>query len=155
MKDGLRRIVRLVFTLPFFLLACENDIERVNLITGGDDLATLKGSNIKVIYSDSAKVQVQIMAPEYESFPQSERPYMEFPQGMEVYFYDDSLVIESQIICNYAIYYTEENLWHAKGDVEGQNLRDGTTLNTEELFWNEQEKRIYNEVYTRVRKGKA
>ena len=56
-------------------------------------------------------------------------------------------------MCSYAIYYTEEGLWHAKGDVEAKNLEEGTILNTEELFWNEQEQRIYNDVYTRVREG--
>ena len=56
---------------------------------------TLQGTNIQVIYSDSAKVKVQVMAPAYKRYPNAERPYMEFEEGLEVYFYNDSAKIES------------------------------------------------------------
>lgn len=153
MTTSLIRTFPVLIAFAVLLISCENDIERINLITGSDDTPTLTGDNIKVLYSDSARVQVQIEAPEYQSFPGAKRPYMEFPRGMHVLFFGDSTEIESEIRSDYAIYYTEEGLWHAKGDVEAKNLEDGNVLNTEELFWDEQEQRIYNNVYTRVKEG--
>ena len=129
---------------------CENDIKRINLLTDDGERPTVKGTNIRVIYSDSAKVKVQIMAPTYEQYPNAERPYMEFPDGMQVYFYDDSLQMESEITSEYAIYYIEERLWHATGNVVARHFVDGDALYTEELFWNENEKRIYSDSYTKV-----
>ena len=129
---------------------CENDIERINMLTDDTDLPTVKGTNIKVIYSDSAKVKVQILAPSYRQFPDVERPYMEFPDGMEVYFYNDSLKLESEITAEWAIYYMEERLWHATGNVVARRFDDGDALYTEELFWNEGEQRIYSDSYTKV-----
>ena len=120
------------------------------MLTDDTEMPTVKGTNIKVIYSDSAKVKVQILAQSYRQFPDVERPYMEFPDGMEVYFYNDSLKLESEITAEWAIYYMEERLWHATGNVVARRFDDGDALYTEELFWNEGEQRIYSDSYTKV-----
>lgn len=129
---------------------CENDIERINLLTSDSEAPTISGSNITVIYSDSGKVKVQILAPTYKQFPKVERPYMEFPDGMEVFFYNDSMIIESEIRSDYAIYYSEDKLWHATGNVEVHKFNSGDALNTEELFWDEETELIYSNVHTKV-----
>ena len=136
--------------LALVISACENDIERINLLTDEAETPKLKGKNIKVIYSDSAKVKVQILSPTYRQFTDIERPYMEFPDGLEVYFYDDSMEIESEIMADYTIYYSEERLWHATGNVIARRLDNGDALNTEELFWEEENEFIYSNSYTRV-----
>jgi LPS export ABC transporter protein LptC len=143
-------ITLLFFSLTWLLWSCENDIEHVSMLTDETKDAKIKGTNIEVIYSDSAKVQVQMHAPAYRQFPDVERPYMEFPEGLEVYFYDDSLHIESEFRANYAIYYTEEGLWHATGNVVASRLDNGNALQTEELFWDENKELIYSNVYTKI-----
>lgn len=129
---------------------CENDIERINLVTEQTETPVLKSTNIEVIYSDSAKVKVQILAPAYQSFPDVERPYDEFPEGMEVFFYNDSSEIESEIRADYTIYYAREQLWHATGNVIARRLDNGDALYTEELFWDMEKEHIYSNSYTRV-----
>lgn len=132
------------------LSACENDIERINFLQSDEQYPDLIGEEIELIYSDSSKVKVKMTAPELKQFNNLEKPYSEFPQGLLVILYDDDLNIESQISANYAKYYTEEKLWHATGDVVAKNLKTGEELDTEELFWNEEEKRIYSDSYTRI-----
>ncbi|MCK5067964.1 MAG: LPS export ABC transporter periplasmic protein LptC [Bacteroidales bacterium] len=129
---------------------CENDIERINMLTDELETPAVKGTNIKVIYSDSAKVKVQILAPAYQQFPNVERPYMEFIKGLDVYFYDDSLKMESEITADYAIYYIDEHLWHATGNVVARRFDNGDALYTEDLFWDEAEKLIYSDTYTKI-----
>jgi len=143
--------IGIVLLLALWLTSsCENDIERINMLTSEIEMPTVSGSNVKVIYSDSAKVKVQILAPVYKNYPSAERPYMEFPDGMEVYFYDDSLMIESEIRADYTIYYTKERLWKATGNVYAHRLTNGDALNTEELFWDEEKQLIYSNVFTRI-----
>jgi len=150
MTKGFQYII--AFTLLVLLMStgCENDIERINLLTSDIEIPTVSGTNVKVIYSDSGKVKVQILAPSYKQFPKAEKPYMEFPDGMEVFFYNDSMIMESEIRSDYAMYYTEEKLWHATGNVEVYKLNSGDALNTEELFWDEETQLIYSDVYTKV-----
>jgi LPS export ABC transporter protein LptC len=132
------------------LCGCENDIERINLLTDETETPNLKGTNIEVIYSDSAKVKVQILSPAYRQIVDVERPYMEFPEGLEVYFYDKSMRIESEIKADYSVYYMDEQLWHATGNVVAHRRDNGDALNTEELFWDEKKELIYSDSYTRV-----
>lgn len=136
--------------LTFLLGSCENDIERINLLTDESEAPTIQGTNIEVIYSDSARVKVQILAPVYKQYPTAEKPYMEFEQGLEVYFYNDSAKIESEIRADYTIYYMEERLWHATGNVVAQQFESGDALYTDELFWDENQQTIYSDSYTRV-----
>lgn len=139
----------LVFS-ALLLAACENDIEKINLLNTSGNYPDVKGQDIEVIYSDSARVKVQMFAPELNQYNNAEKPYSEFPQGMEVYFFNDSMETESEIHANYAIYYNDEKLWHATGNVIAENHKTGERLDTEELFWNEEEEEIYSDSYTRI-----
>jgi len=150
MRTVLNSRVSMLLFLVLLLGACENDIERINLLTDEMDAPSIQGTNIEVIYSDSAKVKVQVLAPVYKQYRTAERPYMEFAKGLEVFFYDDSAKIESQLQADYTIYYLEEQLWHATGNVVAKNFENGDALYTDELFWDEKEELIYSDSYTRV-----
>ena len=150
MRNRSYKAFGLLLLLLCILAGCENDIERINMFTDETEAPTIQGTNIRVIYSDSARVKVQVQAPAYKQYPNAERPYMEFEDGLEVYFYDDSARIESEIRADYTIYYMEERLWHATGNVVAQKFDNGDALYTDELFWDENEELIYSDSYTRV-----
>jgi LPS export ABC transporter protein LptC len=150
MRTVLNSRVCILLFLALLLGGCENDIERISLLTDETEAPTIQGTNIRVIYSDSAKVKVQVLAPVYKQYPTAERPYMEFEKGLEVYFYDDSAKIESELRADYTIYYIDEGLWHATGNVVAKNFENGDALYTDELFWDEKEELIYSDSYTRV-----
>lgn len=150
MRTARRYGAGILLLLVLLLSGCENDIERINLLTDETEAPTIQGTNIRVIYSDSAIVKVQVLAPAYKQYPSDERPYMEFGEGLEVYFYDDSAKIESKIRADYTIYYMEERLWHATGNVVAQQFESGDALYTDELFWDENEELIYSESFTKV-----
>lgn len=147
-----KTIYRSLSVLTFILLlqGCENDIEKINMLNTSGDYPDVIGEDIEVIYSDSARVKVHMYAKVLKQFNNAEKPYSEFPKGMKVFFFDDSMEIESEIHANYAIYYNEEKLWHAKGNVVAENFKSGERLDTEELFWDENKEEIYSESYTRI-----
>ena len=150
MNPTLKYFTLIFISTMMLVTGCENDIERINMLTDDGLTAKVKGANVQVIFSDSAKVKVQILAPAFSQFINVERPYMEFPDGLEVFFYNKSLEIESELRADYTIYYTEEHLWHATGDVVLRRLDNGDALNTEELFWDEEKELIYSSSFTRV-----
>jgi LPS export ABC transporter protein LptC len=150
MRNGIRIAPWLILITLLLLEGCENDIERISLLTDDTEIPRIKGTNVKVLYSDSARVRVQILAPSFKQFPDVERPYMEFPDGLEVYFYDESMRIESEIKADYTIYYSTERLWHATGNVVALRLDNGDALHTEELFWDENAELIYSDAFTRI-----
>ena len=108
------------------------------------------GKDIEILYSDSAQVEMKLTAQEIKRFSNSERPFTEFPKGIYVEFFDDSLNIESFIKADYAIYYQEEKLWEARGNVIAHDLVEEKKLNTEELFWDEGKEIIYSNTFSRI-----
>ena len=93
---------------------------------------------------------LRILAPEIERYARGEEPYIEFPQGLTAYFYDDSLSIEAYIKAKHVIYRENERLWEAKNNVEGRNLKNKNQLNTEHMFWDEEHKKIYSHTQSRI-----
>jgi LPS export ABC transporter protein LptC len=132
------------------LFSCENEIEKINSLSGTSNFPTVSGKNFEIVQSDSGKVKVRILAPELYKYDLVEQPFIEFPRGMKAYFYDDSLKIESVIEAGYVKYFQEEHLWEAKNNVEARNLKNGEQLNTEHLFWNQDKKIIYSNTSSRI-----
>ena len=49
----------------------------------------------------------------------------------------------------YAFFYKERNLWELNNDVEALTEK-GERLNTEQLFWDTKEHRIYSEKFVKI-----
>src|SRR6056297_3131533 len=87
--------------IVLLLAACENDIEKINLLNTSGEYPNIAGEDIEMIYSDSARVKVQMFAKSLKQFNNVEKPYSEFPEGLKVYVFDAQLEIESVIQANY------------------------------------------------------
>ncbi len=125
------------------LSSCKTDIQIVNALTEREQVPSLVYENIEILYTENGKIRIRVLAPESMYYQYAEEPYNEFPKGITVYNYDDSLNVESTITANYAIFYEKEELWNARYDVVAQNNK-GQILNTEQLFWNQKTKKIYS-----------
>ncbi|HYW95866.1 MAG TPA: LPS export ABC transporter periplasmic protein LptC [Bacteroidales bacterium] len=145
-------LLKLLFITGVSLLfvSCENDIQKINSITNTAEMPEISADNVEIIYSDSGFVKVKLTAEVIKQYAKVEKPYMEFPEGIYVRFYNDSLNVESEIRANYAIYHTNEKLWEARGNVIANNLEKGEKLNTEELFWDENKRMIYSNSFSRI-----
>jgi len=135
--------------LVIALFSCENDLEVVKSIGNPEKTPDITGTNSEIIYSDSAKVKVRIVSSELNAYRKIQNPYLEFPKGLHVYFYNDSLKVNAEVISKYAIYYENQKLWEARNDVVVVNTK-GEKLNTEQLFWDENKQSIYSKKYCRV-----
>jgi LPS export ABC transporter protein LptC len=130
--------------------SCENDIEKINTFTSIDHYPDASGKQYEIMYADSFRVRVRILAPEIQRFARLEEPYMKFPKGMTAYFYDDSLKIEAYIKANDVVYFEKDRLWEAKNNVEGRNTKNGNQINTEHMFWDERKNLIYSNTRSRI-----
>lgn len=137
-----------VTCLPF--MGCENDIDVINNITSVKELPNLAATDIEIKYTDSAKLLVKLEAPEIEQYTSVDEPYIEFPRGIHVMFYDSLTRVESEISSRYAIYYQEKDLWEARQNVVARNLQTGEQLNTELLYWDEKKGTVYSDKFTRI-----
>jgi len=136
--------------LAAMLFSCENDIEVINRITNPNVLPELTGSDVEIWYSDSAKLKVKIVTPQLDRYVKDgNKSYIDFPKGIKVYFYDDSMRVNATMSSHYAIYKETERLWEARNDVVVINTQ-GEKLNTEQLFWDEVKGKIYSTTYSKI-----
>jgi len=131
------------------LMSCQNNIEVISLLTNINNLPSHTTINLETIYTDSAKIQLKIKSKLVKRFNLEEGSYLEFPKGLEVFFYDENEKIESQLSARYAIYHEADELWEAKDSVVVINAKD-EILNTEQLFWDENKKLIYTSKFVSI-----
>ena len=142
----------LVLTLSLLLIGCNNDLEMINTVIQDSNHPIQTGRNIEVQYTDSSRLQLVFKAPRMKKFLTSEEEgaYYEFEEGIKVFFYDHEEKLESTFKSGYANYYEKKNLWKANDSVVARNVQTGEQLTTEELFWDQENKRIYSHVFTKI-----
>jgi len=130
------------------LSSCEQQAART--IVDVEGVITQKSDSLHIISSENGRRQYVFTAPLMEEYGMSKEPYMEFRKGIRIETYNDSTGLrESSLVADYAIFLENQKLWQAKGNVVAVN-NEGQKLETQQLFWNQNTKRIYSNVDTRV-----
>jgi len=139
-------IIPILFSI---ISSCENDIEQVQVFTEKNNLAIETGKTIQMNYTDSGYLKARVYAPLMERYANDEKNYTEMKKGLTAYFFNRKRKVESYLHSKYAIRYDREKRMVARNDVVLVNIK-GDTLNTEELFWDENTQRIYSEKAVRI-----
>ncbi len=137
------------FLLLITFSSCENDMKDINAFVHQENYPDVSVVNLESIYSSQAHVTAKIISPLVNKYTQGEEPYIEFSEGIEMFFYDEELNITSTLKADYGIYYDRKRLGKAQKNVVLKNA-EGTTLTTEELFIDEAEGKIYSEKYVKI-----
>ncbi len=146
----MKKYIYLVFYgLSVLMCSCESDIEKINIFLDEKNIPQITIKNTEIVYSDSAKIKVKIIASQLEKYERPKDPYIEFPKGIHVIFYDDEENVESQIDAQYAIYWEAKGLWKAENNVKAVN-KDGEQLYTELLFWDQSAEKIYSNKFVKI-----
>ena len=133
-----------------FFASCErSSIEKINQLTSELDTPSVSLKETEVIYSEGALVKNKLISKEVNRYINTEEPYIEFPKGLYVEFYDSLQHVTSFIKANYCIYDEKKEIWTAENDVVSVST-EGDTLNTEYLIWNQNTGKIYSDRYVRI-----
>lgn len=145
-RRGMARAVPLLFVL----IGCTNDPQVVKEVVNEYDGPLRTQENVSYTYTDSGRVEMVFDAVEAIDYSHlEEEPYMEFPKGVYVTFYNDTGAIENTLKANYAINYIDEARWEAQGDVEVNTIKK-EQLNTEHLIWDQESQRIRSEKRVKI-----
>ncbi|HMJ48850.1 MAG TPA: LPS export ABC transporter periplasmic protein LptC [Ferruginibacter sp.] len=127
----------------FFLVGCENDPAEIKKIST-KKLGIEEAKNVKVNYTSGGKTKAILTSPLMLRV-QDTMPYLEFPNTLEVDFYNDAGQKESKLTAHYAKYKENQNIVFLKDSVKVTNTK-GETLYCNELYWDRN--RTGNEFYT-------
>lgn len=110
--------------------------------------ALREAENITMYYTENSLMKVLLKAKKINEFQSGDQ---EFPEGIYIEFYDDLGKITSTLRANSAYYFKEENKWRGLGDVEVINIEKQQQLNTEELFWKPDTKKIFTDKFVTIK----
>lgn len=115
-----------------FFYACKNDINEVNSLYLGDDAPLEVSENVEMTFSDSGEVQIKMIAPLLEKYERNEEVELEWPNGIDVVFYEKEGVVKSKLKANKAYLFEKEKYMLVQNNVIFSNV-ENEKLETEEL----------------------
>jgi LPS export ABC transporter protein LptC len=138
----------IIFIPAIFLagmfFSCENDLENIKLVTATDDSPDQTVNEIHTLYSDTGVVRFEIIAGRMEVYSIPEKKTI-FKNGFQVNFFKSIDSIEATLTADYAEMPEGSNSIFARSKVIFTNFEKNQTLKTEELFWDQNAKRIRTE----------
>ena len=99
-------------------------------------------SDVTILYSDSAEVQVRITSPLLKRYSARGQQFDEFPDGLLVEFLDSRKNPKSWLEADYAVRKELDQKIYVEKNVKLYNKNNDQLL-TEELIWDEKNQELY------------
>ena len=133
-----------------FLISCSGKNKNLAAaITERDSLPSMKSLGVTTLISDSGITRYKIIAEEWTVFDKKNPPYWAFEKGVYLEKFDTLFHIDASIQADTAYYYEKKKLWELRSNVNIRNL-SGDKFETQQLFWDEKDKKIYSDKYIRI-----
>jgi LPS export ABC transporter protein LptC len=132
----------------FFISACENSEKMIEDWTKRKIMVE-EAKNIESYLSQESKVKAKLTAPLMLRY-ETDTVYFEFPKTLHVDFYDDSTKIESWLDSKHGKYFENLNKVYLWDSVVVIN-RNGDTLKSADLWWDQNKKLFYTDKYAEYR----
>lgn len=138
----------------FLSASCSGGKEPVtDAITNRDSVPVMVTRDVSTYISDSGVVRYKIITDEWRVYDRLDPSMWAFEQGIYLEKFNNDLSVEAVIIADTAYYYDKQELWELRGDVHIENEQD-EEFDTQLLFWNQKTKRVYSDLYIRIRQQK-
>jgi len=133
----------LFIVLIGLLLSCENTDKLLQNINKREQNPIGVAYNIKIVYTDSAKVKAILTAPEHKDFTNLSFEYSEFTKGVKIVFFDNKKD-STEVVADYGILYNQTKIVDLRENVKIK-MQDGGLLETNQLYWDFENEWIFTE----------
>lgn len=139
--------VFLIFSM--FFSSCTNNVQEAQLITSRVNVNIEKGTDVVINYSDNGLTKITSYGKTVTRYSGVEKPYLEFSDGMKLYFFTAQGDTESTLTARYATAVENSKEMIARDHVVVINNK-GERLDTDELVWDEEAKTIYSNSFVKI-----
>jgi LPS export ABC transporter protein LptC len=108
----------------------------------------METTNVSTLYSDSARLKIKLSAPLQQQYENGNGIY---PKGFNLTFLDDLGNVATTLRANYGKYDKTTDSYLARGNVVVKNIAKNETLETEELRWLKQSRKIRTNKFVKIR----
>ena len=138
--------------VAFVVYSCKDELGRAkDLILEDTPVQTVE--NMFIVQSKNGIIQMRAEGEVMEKYEKDSLSYELFPQGFSVYGYTDDGLLETKIVADNAIhrlYNDGRESWEAYGNVVVTNLIKQEVLETDTLYWDQKNEKIYTHCYVKM-----
>ena len=103
--------------------------------------------------TENGIVKLRAEAPRMEKYEKDSLDYELFPEGFFVFGFDETGKLETEIVSDNARHMKYEDgreTWEAFGNVVVRNIINQEVMETDTLYWDQENERIYTHCYVRM-----
>lgn len=109
--------------------------------------------NMFVVQSENGRLQMRMEADVMERYDRDTMSYELFPKGFAVFGYNEDGLLETEITSDNARHVKFEDgseKWEAYGNVVVKNIINKEVMETDTLYWDRKNEKIYTDCYVRM-----
>ena len=146
------KMIATAAAVAFVVYSCKQELGQAKDISLEDTpMQTVR--NMFIVQSKNGIIQMRAEGEIMEKYEKDSLSYELFPQGFSVYGYTDDGLLETKIVADNAIhrlYNDGRESWEAYGNVVVTNLIKQEVLETDTLYWDQKNEKIYTHCYVKM-----
>lgn len=143
--------IPVVIFMTGILFSCVNDLDAIERVTYSSDAPDEVTQNLKILYTDSGYAQVRITATLAET-SKTPKHITKLKDGLRVDFFNDAGDVGSTLTALYGEVNYATGMMFVRDSVVLYNYEKKQWLETEELFYNQNDSTIFTKKYVVVKK---
>ena len=147
------KMIETAAAVAFVVYSCKGKLgeaEQLDL----EDTPTQVVNDMFVVQTENGNMKMRAEAPRMEKYSKGDTlDYELFPEGFFVYGYDEQGRLETEIVADNARhmkYDDKRETWEAFGNVVVKNLINQEVMETDTLYWDQENEKIYTHCYVRM-----
>jgi LPS export ABC transporter protein LptC len=138
--------------VAFIVISCKGKLgeaESLNL----EEVPVQTVDDMFIVQSKNGSIEMRAEAPRMERYERDTLSYELFPDGFFVYGYTEDEKLETEIVADRAKHFKYKDgreSWEAYGNVVVKNLMKQEIMETDTLYWDQQNEKIYTHCYVRM-----
>ena len=138
--------------VAFVVYSCKGKLAEAEAINIGETPVQVV-DDMFIVQTENSIIQTRAEAPVMERYENDSLSYELFPKGMAIFGYTEEGMLETEIVADKAKhlkYKDGRETWEAFGNVVVKNLIKQETMETDTLYWDQENERIYTHCYVRM-----
>lgn len=148
------QMVVIAMAVTTFVISCKGEQQSDPLDLSKVPVQVVEGMN--AVQTKNGLLQMRMEAKILQRFESEQESYELFPDGFDVYAYNQEGLLETQISSDIAKHTTitegkeKTEKWEAFGNVVISNFIKGERLETDTLYWDREKGRIYTHCFVKM-----
>ena len=146
------KMIATAAAVAFVIYSCKGKLAEADSVILGETPVQIV-DNMFVVHSENGNIQMRMEADLMERYESDSLSYELFPEGFAVFAYTDDGALETEILSDNARhlkYKDGRESWEAFGNVLVKNLIKQEVMETDTLYWDQKNEKIYTHCYVKL-----